>query len=210
MAPRVDITGKQFGELRVVRHLEGRKWQCKCSCGKAAIVAVDRRNSGHTSSCGHLRLDALVQRSTKHGNAPRGASTSEYRAWCSMISRCTLATGKSWANYGGRGITVCKRWRKFENFLADMGPRPAGTTIERIKNNKGYSPSNCRWATRAEQARNTRRTRFITYRKATKCVSDWAGYFGLTQSTMYYWLGRYGEAEAMRRLAARKREVNHV
>jgi hypothetical protein len=207
MAPRVDITGRQFGELHVVHHVEGRKWFCKCSCGKATIVAVDKLNSGHTASCGHLRLDALVRRSTTHGNAPRGAQSPEYRVWCSMVARCTLPTEKSWANYGGRGITVCKRWQKFENFLADMGPRPAGTTIERVNNDKGYSPSNCRWATKAEQARNTRRTRFITYRKVTKCVSDWAEHFGLTQSTMYYWLGRYGEQDAMRKLSARKAGV---
>lgn len=90
-----------------------------------------------------------------------------------MIQRCTNPKASGWDDYGARGITVCERWRKFENFLADMGPRPTGHSIERERVNEGYSPENCRWASQAEQSRNTRRTRNFTINGVTKCLYDW-------------------------------------
>lgn len=207
MTKRLDLTGLVYGELTVIRRAEGRKWLCKCSCGVVTEVASDKMRSGHTASCGHLRVSALVARSTVHGHAARRSNSSAYLSWVAMIGRCTNPTNAAWGNYGGRGITVCKRWLKFENFYVDMGARPKGTSLDRIDNAKGYTPSNCRWATRAEQARNTRSTRYISYKQTKLCVSDWAERFGIGSTTMYYWIGRYGDQEALRRLHKKYLEV---
>jgi hypothetical protein len=200
MRTRIDLTGQVFGDLTVTHHVERRKWACLCSCGATAKVAIDKLRSGHTTSCGHKRVDILKARSTSHGQAKRGATSPEYRVWCSAIGRCTTPTNAAWDRYGGRGITVCPEWATFEQFYADMGPRPEGTSLDRIDNDRGYAPDNCRWATRAEQARNTSRSRPISFAGATKCVTDWAVMFGIPASHMYYWIGRYGESEAIRRL----------
>lgn len=97
----------------------------------------------------------------KHGHSIEGSRSATYVVWCVMIQRCTNPKNPTFPRYGGRGISVCKRWRNFPAFLRDMGERPPGMTIERINNDKGYSPSNCRWATPDEQRANTSRTRLV-------------------------------------------------
>lgn len=110
-----------------------------------------------------------------HGDASKGVLVPEYSAWCRMLERCRRPTHPSWPNYGGRGITVCARWESYQAFLADMGRRPsAGHSLERINNDLGYSPENCRWATREEQQRNKRTNRLITAFGQTKSVTEWA------------------------------------
>lgn len=101
-----------------------------------------------------------------------------YRVWGAMVERCTKQASKDYAHYGGRGITVCDRWRKFENFYADMGDRPTGMTLERIDNDGDYEPGNCRWATRREQNLNRRTTQMVTYLGETLCAADWERRFG--------------------------------
>jgi hypothetical protein len=124
-----------------------------------------------------------------HGHS----ATSIYWSWQDMIRRCYDKKRSVYANYGGRGITVCKRWREsFINFYKDMGERPGkGYTLERKENDKGYSKNNCIWATRAEQNRNTRRTRMVTINGETKCIKDWAIHFGISNKGVYLRL-RYG------------------
>lgn len=101
-----------------------------------------------------------------------------------MKGRCLNSKNYNYKNYGGRGITVCKRWMKFNNFLADMGERPDGMSIDRVDNNRGYSKDNCRWATRKEQCRNKRNSHLITFRNKTMILSEWAKEIGTTPTTL--------------------------
>ena len=107
-----------------------------------------------------------------------------YQTWTNMIQRCTNPLAWGFKNYGGRGITVCKRWLKFENFLKDMGVRPEGKTIERINNNAGYTKSNCRWATTAEQSVNRRNNRPLTFESKTQPMSVWAKELNIRYETL--------------------------
>ncbi len=111
--------------------------------------------------------------------------TAVYHRWFKMLTRCCNPRSKDYPNYGGRGITVCERWQNFENFYADMGEPPPNHTIERLNNNLGYSPENCRWEPKEVQARNTRANRFITIGNETYCVAEWAERRGIRKSIVY-------------------------
>jgi hypothetical protein len=146
--------GKRYGRLRVVgkKSFPGawkrRYWVCKCACGNAKIVSGLDLRSGHSRSCGCL-LRTQNGQTTQH--------PSEYHTWASMNHRCYNQKDLSYNNYGGRGIRICGRWRdSFENFLSDMGERPAGKEINRINNDGDYSPDNCEWCGIQEQQLNRR------------------------------------------------------
>lgn len=109
-----------------------------------------------------------------HGHNRRGATTKTYRAWVGMHKRCSNPAYQHYAEYGGRGISVCERWGDFRNFLADMGEAPLGRSLDRKDNNKGYSLRNCRWATRVEQAQNKRNNRLLEFEGETLCLCEWA------------------------------------
>lgn len=117
---------------------------------------------------------------TKHGMY----NTSIYRLWTRMKQRCLNPSNRVYHHYGGRGITVDEPWLDFENFYRDMGEKPDGMTLERVDNNKGYSKDNCVWATRGQQARNRRTTRFYTLDGVTKDVSEWAHHVGISHQSM--------------------------
>ena len=120
-----------------------------------------------------------------HGHAPRGKVSATYITWQNMNQRWTKPLNTKYADYGGRGITVCDRWSTFENFLADMGERPRGLSIERMNNDGNYEPSNCKWATQQEQTRNTRRNRWITLNGERLRFSEWAQRLGITYTSLY-------------------------
>jgi hypothetical protein len=149
-----DLTGMIFGRLtalRVVGKKHGRYlWECQCTCGGTLETISSSLLRGSTTTCG-CRLKEGVH--TTHGLR----KSSEYGSWASMKQRCTNPMNKSYKDYGGRGIKICDRWlHSFENFYADMGPRPPGLMLEREKNDEGYNPDNCSWATRDAQNGNRR------------------------------------------------------
>jgi len=132
-----------------------------------------------------LRKQQMEFTTYRHGHAPRGNQSPTYRCWANMRKRCNSETSKDYINYGGRGITVCDRWSLFDNFLADMGEKPRRMTLDRIDNDQGYSPENCRWTTRTEQSRNRRGRHMIEWQGRVQCTSAWAEELGFGRSLIY-------------------------
>lgn len=127
-----------------------------------------------------------------HGHCANDSESRVYIIWLSMRSRCQNPRRDKWARYGGRGITVCERWQRFENFWADMGEPPAGHSLERIDNDGPYSPENCRWASQKEQCRNTSRRHHIVYQGLRLTVAEWAERQGIPRKTLSYRLNTCG------------------
>lgn len=175
----IDMTGRTLGRWYVIKlhhtKLAGRTaWLCRCQCGRETPVdgcSLRRGASTQCDTCGHA-THGLYQ-------------TREYKSWQAMMERCHSPRHKSYPRYGGKGITVCQRWRKsFSAFLKDMGPRPPKHSIERRNNSLGYTPDNCCWATATEQQRNTRKNRFLTFNGKTMCVAAWAEHVGIPPCTL--------------------------
>jgi len=181
MNPRIkDMTDEVCGRLTVIgldtsNTTKRAKWLCECSCGNK--VSVDGKNlrTGHTRSCGCLELKLK----TKHGMQKEPI----YKIWQSMSRRCDDVNNNQYKDYGGRGITVCDEWLKFENFYNDMGDSN-GLTLDRKNNNKGYYKDNCRWATRKEQQNNKRNNRILNFKDKSQSVSLWADEVGLIYNTL--------------------------
>ena len=191
----VDLTGQRFGRLIVISQSSnvGRRvaWMCQCECGKSCVVIAMLLRAGGTRSCGCLRMEVSRKRMTVHGYARRGMTIPEHKVWTGMLKRCNDTTSDKYVHYGGRGITVCERWKYFPNFLEDMGPRPSKRhSIDRIDNNGNYEPSNCRWATQPEQMQNTRVTRKFTINGKTQSISAWSKECGVNDSTIHARLKR--------------------
>lgn len=147
--------GDIFSRLTVMRHLGKRKglryWLCRCQCGNTTEVWGTNLSRGLTRSCGCLRDEIH----TTHGHYKNRKPTREYVSWTAMLQRCFNPNANEFERYGGRGITVCERWKKsFVNFISDLGPRPPGHSLDRIDGRNGYFPGNCKWSTPKEQANN--------------------------------------------------------
>jgi len=186
---RIDMTGQRFGRLVVVKFSytakyagKGRAahWQCVCDCGRKTIVARNNLLNGSVVSCGCKQQEDRIRQgkaNRRHGHSNRGSRL--YQTWFTMRARCNNPKHTYFENYGGRGIKVCERWEIFENFLADMAPRPNGRTLDRIDPDGDYEPSNCRWAT-ARQQRHNQSKKFtgITKRRRTAGNSNGCLAFG--------------------------------
>lgn len=178
--------GQQFGRLQVVSYA-GRNargyllWKCVCKCGTIKILSTGNLTTG-TKSCGCLHLETAQTFRITHGRT----NTAEYRTWSHMIDRCDNPKCKNYKDYGGRGIKICKRWREsFACFLEDMGEKPsANHSIERIDNNAGYSPDNCKWATASEQAFNKRCNRRLLHDGQNLTVGQWSAQLGIKLATI--------------------------
>ena len=155
----INLCGAVFDRLTVLRRGPGRFWECLCTCGRTCKIRGDLLRGGITRSCGCLRAE--TRGNLKHGHA--AAMSPEYVVWQGMMQRCADVQNE---NYGGRGIFVCERWSDFRNFLIDMGERPSlHHSLDRYPDKNGpYTKSNCRWATRKEQQRNTRANVTVKFR----------------------------------------------
>jgi hypothetical protein len=187
-----DLTGKRFGRLIVIKDTGERKnnyinWMCKCDCGKISKIVTGNLASGHTRSCGCLNKEMTIKRSTTHGMS----RTRPYDIWCGMIKRCLNPKAEDYKNYGGRGIKVCERWNKFDNFWEDMkSDYSDNLTIDRIDNNGNYEPSNCKWSTMKEQNNNRRDNIIIKYQGKKNTISEWATIKNTTYTTLFLRLRR--------------------
>ncbi len=153
-----------------------------CTCGKEVRVANSRVRNGYTKSCGCLSKEVSSRKATTHGKR----YSREYSSWSAMCGRCLSPSHKDYPRYGKKGISVCPEWaNSFEAFLADMGSRPAGTTLDRIDPSKGYEPGNCRWATPLEQARNRRDLTVIDTPSGRMVLVDYAAALGLTKGAAH-------------------------
>ncbi len=196
-----DLTGCCFGKLTVLslapksptQTYYAKKWNCRCVCGKETIVFGQALKSGATVSCGCVRRACAKENIKKaraygptYGNLKHGlCKTSEYRIWYDMRRRCSDKKRPEYKDYGGRGISFCERWNSFENFLADMGSRPSRFhTLDRKDNNGDYSPQNCQWATKKEQASNRRSSSLWTSGGVTYPLACWAESLGVKRTTL--------------------------
>lgn len=194
----IDLSGQRFGMLTVVSRVGSVRngasmtptWRVACDCGREKVVRASNLRAGQTKSCGCVFI--------RHGMY----GTPEYRAWVSMLGRCTNPSIRSYPNYGGRGIRVCPEWEDFETFFAAMGRRPtSGHSLDRIDVNGNYEPANCRWATVKEQARNKRTSHVLSVGGESATISEWAERTGIGKGTIRERLRRGWSPE--RAIAAR-------
>lgn len=196
---KIDMTGMRYASLTVVgeggRASDGkRKWVVLCDCGNSFEATGTKIRSGEVKTCPGCSKERVRISRVKHGM--RGSA--EYRIWTHIKSRCYNERVPEYKHYGGRGISMCDRWREsFENFLADMGERPTpGHSIDRRDVNGNYEPVNCRWATDIEQQNNRRNNRKITIAGETKNMAQWADENGLRRESVFKRVkrGKVGES----------------
>lgn len=168
---------ERFGQLTVLS-ADGAYRLCRCDCGREKRIRIDHLKSGATVSCGCVGRRNSAAAKTTHGMS----HTRTFKIWLGMLDRCRNDRS---GNYGSRGIAVCDRWQTFENFFSDMGEAPSPNhSLDRIDVNGGYQPDNCRWATRTQQARNTRVNTVLEYQGEIMTLAEWSERVGITASTL--------------------------
>ena len=176
-----DLVGQRYGRLTVLNRAGsfGRHsaWECACDCGNSKVVRANSLRRGNTRSCGCIVSEG---NSTRHGQH----RSKTYKIWSGMKQRCLCVSNANFSRYGGRGITVCERWLVFENFIADMGEKPAGMSLDRIDNDGNYEPGNCRWATIKTQARNMRSNVRWTHNGECLTIAEWAERAGIDRTLL--------------------------
>ena len=192
----LDITGKRFGRLTVMKYLykKGREnyWECMCDCGNKTVVSSSALLSGNTLSCKCQRKENLVKSRTVHNSS----KTRIYHIYRGIIRRCYDTRVKNYNRYGGRGISVCDEWLdkkngfiNFKTWALKNGYRE-DLSIDRIDNNGNYEPSNCRWANDKTQCRNRRSNRLVTFQNQTRCISEWSELLDIPARKIWYRLSR--------------------
>lgn len=187
MAKKQNLVGRKFGRLTVqefvgITPYKHRIWKCVCECGNISFPTTGNLTCGRTNSCGCLAIEIVSK--------PYSTNTPTYNSWKNMRQRVNNIKTKRYKDWGGRGITICKEWEDYEQFLNDMGERPKNTSLDRIDNNKGYSKENCRWATPRQQGIN-RRTTKINKKLAQKIkkepgkLKDLADKYGVSETTIH-------------------------
>lgn len=199
-----DITGMRFGRLtalhRVQTDVRSRAmWLCECDCGSKKLIRRDSLLSGNTTSCGCFGKEARLKANTTHGET----NSRVYRIYYDMKTRCSCKSHKNYPNYGGRNITICKEWLGKDgvsNFIkwAKENGYSDNLSLDRIDNNKGYSPDNCRWATIKQQVNNKRTNRLFEYNGETHTIAEWAETFGVDYPWFRYWLLKIGIEEVVK------------
>lgn len=192
----LDLINQRFGKLLVKercgyiqKNTKQPTWLCQCDCGRSVLALGYQLRNGSQKSCGCLRKT----NARTHGLS----ETVEYTSWRAMNERCSNPNNSHYSKYGGRGVTVCERWRSFENFLTDMGLRPLNHSLERKENDRNYEPSNCVWASPEQQSRNTSRSVKLTFNSETLCLKDWAKRLGITDGALTYRLKHWSFEKAM-------------
>lgn len=187
MQPNERFGRLTFQEMRPGLRNGARYGVFRCDCGVLKEMSISNVALGKSKSCGCLADEVRGDHNRTHGMT----GSPEYRTWNSMWARCTNPLIERYPRYGGRGITVCDRWKSFENFYEDMGPRPSlNHSIERDDVDGNYEPGNCRWATKKEQGRNTSTNLFVEYRGERKCVAQWCEETGIPYATFIQRLRR--------------------
>jgi hypothetical protein len=200
MSQVVNLIGQKFGRLKVISRLENdrhkkARWLCRCRCGNTTIVNSGDLNAGKTVSCGCYGSKLLGIATTTHGKS----NTQTYKIWKTMHQRCYNPNNTKYKNYGARGIKVCKQWHSYDNFLAYMGEKPKGKSIERIDNDGNYSPYNCEWRSPRRQANNRRNNRLITFKGKTRTLAQWARSINVPWHTLYWRLENWSVNAALTR-----------
>ena len=210
----LDLTNKRFGYLVLIKRAPNKgtrtAWLCQCDCGETVVRALQDLQRGDTVSCGCRRREVNAKRNrlrTTHGHTVDGKPSPTWETWHSMKERCYNPNYSRYERYGGRGITVCARWRNsFASFLTDMGERPPGLTLERIENDGNYEPGNCRWATSKEQANNRRNNIRVEYEGREMTLKACADAAGVNYKLLYK---RYKRGQPLARAISSLRRREH-
>lgn len=194
-----DITGQSFGSWTVIEHAgysSGKArialWKCRCVCGEEAVVYGTALRGGHSTCCSECVKGKISKSRTTHGMT----DSPTWLSWKSMQNRCTCETSPDYPTYGGRGIKVCARWDSFENFLADMGERPRGKTLDRKDSNGNYEPGNCQWSTPKRQANNRSNNTFVEFKGERLTYSELGERLGMDRRRVRYYLAVKGMTPA--------------